>query len=116
MFILTTAEGIFLPFIWQPLRIQDLERKPEVLLRKGFTPAKTLITSARAAHIARRGSDFGIDTGEIKIIFDKMMAVWERNFQKFTPSDRISHCIHPYTTTWYNRNEILSEPIKQRGL
>ena len=30
----------------------------------GCTPTKTLVASARAAHMARRGPDFGIETGE----------------------------------------------------
>ncbi len=39
----------------------------------GCTPTKTLVASARAAHMARRGPDFGIQTGEIKIDFNKVM-------------------------------------------
>jgi len=39
----------------------------------GCTPTKTIIASARAAHMARRGSDFGVLTGEIKIDFAKVM-------------------------------------------
>jgi pyruvate/2-oxoglutarate dehydrogenase complex dihydrolipoamide dehydrogenase (E3) component len=39
----------------------------------GCTPTKTLVASARAAHIARRGPDFGIVTGEIEIDFDRVM-------------------------------------------
>lgn len=40
----------------------------------GCTPTKTLVASARAAHMARRGSDFGVRTGDISIDFDKVMA------------------------------------------
>lgn len=39
----------------------------------GCTPTKTLVASARAAHMARRGPDFGINT-EFSIDFDKVMA------------------------------------------
>ena len=39
----------------------------------GCTPTKTLVASARAAHMARRGPDFGVQTGEIKIDFNKVM-------------------------------------------
>jgi len=39
----------------------------------GCTPTKTLVASARAAHMARRGPDFGVQTGEIKIDFNKAM-------------------------------------------
>jgi len=40
----------------------------------GCTPTKTIVASARAAHMARRGADFGVMTGEIHIDFDKVMA------------------------------------------
>lgn len=39
----------------------------------GCTPTKTIVASARAAHIARRGADFGVMTGEISIDFAKVM-------------------------------------------
>jgi pyruvate/2-oxoglutarate dehydrogenase complex dihydrolipoamide dehydrogenase (E3) component len=39
----------------------------------GCTPTKTIVASARAAHIARRGPDFGVITGEISIDFAKVM-------------------------------------------
>jgi pyruvate/2-oxoglutarate dehydrogenase complex dihydrolipoamide dehydrogenase (E3) component len=40
----------------------------------GCTPTKTLVASARAAHMARRGADFGVITGEISIDFERVMA------------------------------------------
>ncbi len=40
----------------------------------GCTPTKTIVASARAAHMARRGPDFGVITGEISIDFAKVMA------------------------------------------
>lgn len=40
----------------------------------GCTPTKTLVASARAAHVARRGPDFGINIGEITVDFAKVMA------------------------------------------
>src|ERR1700742_1779708 len=33
----------------------------------GCMPTKTLVASAYAAHMARRGADFGVMTGEIRI-------------------------------------------------
>ena len=39
----------------------------------GCTPSKTIIASARAAHMARRGADFGVITGEISVDFAKVM-------------------------------------------
>jgi len=40
----------------------------------GCTPTKTLVASARAAHMARRGPDFGVETGPVSIDFNKVMA------------------------------------------
>lgn len=40
----------------------------------GCTPTKTIVASARAAHMARRGADFGVHTGDISIDFAKIMA------------------------------------------
>jgi pyruvate/2-oxoglutarate dehydrogenase complex dihydrolipoamide dehydrogenase (E3) component len=39
----------------------------------GCTPTKTLVASARAAHMARRGLEFGVQTREIKIDFLRVM-------------------------------------------
>jgi pyruvate/2-oxoglutarate dehydrogenase complex dihydrolipoamide dehydrogenase (E3) component len=39
----------------------------------GCTPTKTLVASARAAHMARRGADFGVDISDFKIDFAKVM-------------------------------------------
>jgi pyruvate/2-oxoglutarate dehydrogenase complex dihydrolipoamide dehydrogenase (E3) component len=39
----------------------------------GCTPTKTIVASARAAHMARRGPDFGVITGDIQINFARVM-------------------------------------------
>lgn len=39
----------------------------------GCTPTKTLVASARAAHIAHRGPDFGVETADIQIDFQQVM-------------------------------------------
>ena len=33
----------------------------------GCTPTKTLVASAYAAHVARRGADYGFSAGDIKV-------------------------------------------------
>ncbi|MCB0033321.1 MAG: mercuric reductase, partial [Anaerolineales bacterium] len=38
----------------------------------GCTPTKTLVASARAAHMARRGADFGVNIGQMTIDFNKV--------------------------------------------
>ncbi len=39
----------------------------------GCTPTKTLIASARAAHMVRRGQDFGVEIKDFSINFGKVM-------------------------------------------
>lgn len=39
----------------------------------GCTPTKTLVASARAAHMARRGADFGVNISDFTIDFAKVM-------------------------------------------
>lgn len=39
----------------------------------GCTPTKTLVASARAAHVARRASAYGVETGEVRIDFGRVM-------------------------------------------
>src|SRR5260370_835899 len=41
-------------------------------INEGCTPTKTMIASARVAYLARRGADYGVDTGELKIDLTKV--------------------------------------------
>lgn len=58
----------------------------------GCTPTKTLIASARAAHMVRRAADFGIDVSAFSIDFAKVMArpnqIRHTNSQKLEQSLR----------------------------
>jgi pyruvate/2-oxoglutarate dehydrogenase complex dihydrolipoamide dehydrogenase (E3) component len=36
-------------------------------INEGCTPTKTMVASARVAHLARRGAEYGVHTGELKI-------------------------------------------------
>jgi pyruvate/2-oxoglutarate dehydrogenase complex dihydrolipoamide dehydrogenase (E3) component len=40
----------------------------------GCTPTKTLIASAYAAHVARRGADYGFSAGEVKVDMKRVKA------------------------------------------
>ena len=44
----------------------------------GCTPTKTLVASARVAHMARRGAEYGVNTGEVSIDFPTVMARMNR--------------------------------------
>lgn len=43
-------------------------------INTGCSPTKTIVASARAAHVACRGADFGVQTGPIQIDFARVMA------------------------------------------
>lgn len=40
----------------------------------GCTPTKTMLASARAAHVARRAAELGVDVGEVKVDLAKVVA------------------------------------------
>ena len=40
----------------------------------GCTPTKTLVASARVAHLARRAAEYGVETGEVRVDFAAAMA------------------------------------------
>ncbi len=44
----------------------------------GCTPTKTIIASARAAHVAREAGRLGIETGEVRVDFEAVMARKDR--------------------------------------
>jgi pyruvate/2-oxoglutarate dehydrogenase complex dihydrolipoamide dehydrogenase (E3) component len=41
-------------------------------INEGCTPTKTMVASARVAHLARRGADYGVHTGEITVDLAKV--------------------------------------------
>ena len=36
-------------------------------INEGCTPTKTMVASARVAYLARRGADYGVETGPIQV-------------------------------------------------
>ncbi|HRL10857.1 MAG TPA: FAD-containing oxidoreductase [Aggregatilineales bacterium] len=49
----------------------------------GCSPTKTIVASARAAHMARRGSDFGVNTGVVSVDFARVMARKDAIVERF---------------------------------
>jgi pyruvate/2-oxoglutarate dehydrogenase complex dihydrolipoamide dehydrogenase (E3) component len=43
-------------------------------INTGCTPTKTLVASAYAAHVARRGADYGFSTGDVKVDMKRVKA------------------------------------------
>jgi pyruvate/2-oxoglutarate dehydrogenase complex dihydrolipoamide dehydrogenase (E3) component len=41
-------------------------------VNEGCTPTKTMVASARAAYLARRASDYGVETGSVSVDMDKV--------------------------------------------
>ena len=54
-----------------------------VCINVGCTPTKALIASAHAAHMARRGAEFGVRTGEISIDWPSIRARMESIISEF---------------------------------
>src|SRR5881227_438619 len=41
-------------------------------INEGCTPTKTMVASARVAYLARRGADYGVQTGEVTVDIKKV--------------------------------------------
>ena len=41
-------------------------------VNEGCTPTKTMVASARVAYLARRGADYGVHTGDIRIDMERV--------------------------------------------
>src|SRR5499433_2570349 len=41
-------------------------------INEGCTPTKTIVASARVAYLARRGANYGVNTGDIRIDFKRV--------------------------------------------
>src|SRR5215470_9781232 len=49
----------------------------------GCTPTKTMVASARVAHLARRGADYGVDTGPVAIDMKRVVARKQNIVERF---------------------------------
>jgi pyruvate/2-oxoglutarate dehydrogenase complex dihydrolipoamide dehydrogenase (E3) component len=54
--------------------IIERDRFGGTCVNTGCTPTKTLVASAYAAHVARRGADYGFSTGEVKVDMKRVKA------------------------------------------
>ncbi len=45
----------------------------------GCIPTKTLVASARAAHVARRAAEFGVNVGPVTVDMKRVKALQRRN-------------------------------------
>jgi pyruvate/2-oxoglutarate dehydrogenase complex dihydrolipoamide dehydrogenase (E3) component len=52
--------------------IVEREHVGGTCINEGCTPTKTMVASARAAYLARRGADYGVGTGPISIDMTKV--------------------------------------------
>src|SRR5262249_5873111 len=41
-------------------------------INEGWTPTKTMVASGRVAYLARRGADYGVHTGELRIDMERV--------------------------------------------
>ena len=58
------------------LRVAVIERAHfgGTCVNVGCVPTKTMVASARAIHVARRGAEFGFDAGQIKVDMRRVIA------------------------------------------
>src|ERR1017187_6852825 len=56
------------------MRTAIIERKDVggTCINVGCTPTKTMVASARVAYLARRGADYGVHTGDIRIDMERV--------------------------------------------
>ena len=54
----------------------------------GCTPTKTLVASAYAAHLARRGADYGFSAGDVKVDMKRVKARKDHVVGLFQPRRR----------------------------
>jgi pyruvate/2-oxoglutarate dehydrogenase complex dihydrolipoamide dehydrogenase (E3) component len=52
----------------------NAERFGGTCVNTGCTPTKTLVATAYAAHLARRGADYGVSTGDVKVDMKRVKA------------------------------------------
>jgi pyruvate/2-oxoglutarate dehydrogenase complex dihydrolipoamide dehydrogenase (E3) component len=52
--------------------IVEREHVGGTCINEGCTPTKTMVASARVAYLARRGADYGVQTGQLKIDLGKV--------------------------------------------
>ncbi len=70
------ATGTILPELLEnklSIAVIEGDRVGGTCVNWGCTPTKTMVASARAAHMASRGTDFGVNTGETIINFSRVM-------------------------------------------
>jgi pyruvate/2-oxoglutarate dehydrogenase complex dihydrolipoamide dehydrogenase (E3) component len=81
------ATGTIMPWLDQAgkkVAVVENGRIGGTCINYGCTPTKTLVASARAAHMARHGADFGVITGDISIDFERIMARQNKIRQQFS--------------------------------
>src|SRR6266540_7270373 len=73
----------------QHVAIIEREHLGGSCINYGCTPTKTMIASARVAHYARRGPEFGVHPGEVKVNMvevvarkDAMVKIWRDGQQR----------------------------------
>jgi pyruvate/2-oxoglutarate dehydrogenase complex dihydrolipoamide dehydrogenase (E3) component len=75
----TSQGGRFLPFelakAGQKVALIERDQLGGVCVNRGCTPTKTMVASARLAHLARRGAEYGVGTGPVSV---DLAAVRER--------------------------------------
>jgi rRNA maturation RNase YbeY len=52
---------------WRTIIVERAERVGGTCVIEGCTPTKTMVASARVAHLARRAADYGVEVGQVSV-------------------------------------------------
>ena len=58
----------------ESVAVAEGDRVGGTCVNYGCTPTKTIVASARAAHMARRGEELGVRVGAVEVDFSRVMA------------------------------------------
>lgn len=113
--------GILGPLLDRGMKIAviESERVGGSCVNWGCTPTKTLIASARAAHMANRGDDFGIRIAEFSIRFDKVMdrvnGIRVPSSEQFRSWLEEVTDFHPGTASFVDANTVVVDGTRIHG-
>ncbi len=102
------ATGTILPELFNMnfnIGIVESDKTGGTCINWGCTPTKTLIAGARAAHIARRGRDFGVEITDFSIKFGKVMK--RVNNIRFPASDGLEAWLKKVTDFYHGQASFL---------
>jgi len=97
----------------QKVAVIERDRVGGTCVNWGCTPTKTIVASARAAHMVRRAGDFGIDVPEFSVNFGRVME--RQNAIRTGNSDGLRNYLEDVTDFYEGNATFVSEVEVQVG-